>query len=46
MHNYFKIILPFLFALTLFVGCKGNGGSGATETNASTQVVEDPRHIE
>jgi murein DD-endopeptidase MepM/ murein hydrolase activator NlpD len=38
--------LPFLFALTLFVGCKGNGGSGTTETNDSTQVVEDPRHIE
>ena len=46
MYNYFKIILPFLFALTLFVGCKGNGGSGTTETNDSTQVVEDPRHIE
>ena len=47
MHNYFKIILPFLFALTLFVGCKGNGGSADGETSDSTQVVvEEPRHIE
>ena len=47
MHNYFKIILPFLFALTLFVGCKGNGGSATGDANDSTQVVvEDPRHIE
>jgi hypothetical protein len=47
MHNYFKIILPFLFALTLFVGCKGKGGTGTGDTNDSTQVVvEDPRHIE
>ena len=47
MHNYFKIILPFLFTLTLFVGCKGNGGSGTTDANDSTQVVvEDPRVIE
>lgn len=47
MHNYFKIILPFLFALTLFVGCKGNGGSADGKTSDSTQVVvEEPRHIE
>ena len=47
MHNYFKIILPFVFALTLFVGCKGNGGSATGDANDSTQVVvEDPRHIE
>lgn len=47
MHNYFKIILPFLFALTLFAGCKGRGGSEAGDANDSTQVVvEDPRHIE
>lgn len=47
MHNYFKIILPFLFALTLFVGCKGNGGSADGEISDSTQVVvEEPRHIE
>jgi hypothetical protein len=47
MHNYFKIILLFLFALTLFVGCKGNGGSEVAETNDSIIVdVEDLRHIE
>ena len=47
MYNYFKIILPFVFALTLFVGCKGKATEATTETNDSTQVVvEAPRHIE
>jgi murein DD-endopeptidase MepM/ murein hydrolase activator NlpD len=47
MYNYFKIILPFVFALTLFVGCKGKETEATTETNDSTQVVvEAPRHIE
>ncbi len=45
MHNYFKLILPFLCTLTLFVGCKGKGGVETAEANDSTQVVEDPRYI-
>ena len=47
MHNYFKIILPFVFALTLFVGCKGKATDATAELIDSTQVlVEEPRHIE
>ena len=47
MYNYFKIILPFVFALTLFVGCKGKATDATAESIDSTQVVvEDPRHIE
>ena len=47
MHNYFKIILPFVFALTLLVGCKGKATDATAETNDSIQVVvEEPRHIE
>lgn len=47
MHNYFKIILPFVFALTLLVGCKGKATDATAGTNDSIQVVvEDPRHIE
>ncbi len=46
MYNYFKIILPILFAATLFVGCKGNGAKGDGSETDSTQVVVDPRTIE
>ena len=46
MYNYFKIILPILFAATLFIGCKGNGANGGGSDADSTIVVEDPRIIE
>ena len=46
MHNYFKLILPFAFVLTLFIGCKGNGASGGDTATDSVVVVEDLRIIE
>ena len=46
MYNYLKIILPFLFALTLFAGCKGSGANGGGDNDSTQVVVEEPRHIE